>query len=159
MAGNELSEYHVQAAIAATHARSVSAPEIDWPMILQLYDQLMSINGSAVVALNRAVAVAKVHGPAEALAAIAPLENDVQLRRLLLGCSALRGHLLAELGRADEAATCFRAALECPCSEPERRFLSRRLSSAHISRAHRSHPDCVNGSSFATAVISFCAFL
>ena len=132
IAGNELSEYHVQAAIAATHARSVSAPETDWPMILQLYDQLMSINGSAVVALNRAVAVAKVHGPAEALAAIAPLENDVQLRDYYL-LLALRGHLLAELGRADEAATCFRAALECPCSEPERRFLSRRLEQcAHL---------------------------
>lgn len=132
MAGDELSEYHVQAAIAATHARSVSAPSTDWPMILQLYDQLMSINGSAVAALNRAVAVAKVHGPAEALAAIAPLENDVQLRDYYL-LLALRGHLLAELGRADEAATCFRAALECPCSEPERRFLRRRLEEcAHL---------------------------
>jgi RNA polymerase sigma-70 factor (ECF subfamily) len=126
ISGDQLSEYHVQAAIAATHARSVSAQSTDWPMILRLYDQLMSINGSAVVALNRAVAVAKVRGPAEGLAAIAPFENDVQLRDYYL-LLALRGHLLSELGRAGEAAKCFRAALECPCSEPERRFLKRKL--------------------------------
>jgi len=126
IAGDELSEYHVQAAIAATHARSVSAQSTDWPMILRLYDQLLSINGSAVVALNRAVAVAKVRGPAEGLAAIEPLENDVQLRDYYLFL-ALRGHLLSELGRAAEAADSFREALECPCSEPERRFLKRKL--------------------------------
>jgi RNA polymerase sigma-70 factor (ECF subfamily) len=126
ISGDEVSEYHVQAAIAATHARSVSAQSTDWPMILRLYDQLMSINGSPVVALNRAVALAKVRGPAEALAAIAPIENDVQLRDYYL-LLALRGHLLSELGRAGEAAQCFRAALECPCSEPERRFLKRKL--------------------------------
>ena len=126
IAGNELSEYHVQAAIAATHARAVSAPATDWPMILGLYDQLMAINPSAIVALNRAVAVAKVRGPAEALTAIAPLENDLQLRDYYL-LLALRAHLLSELGRGAEAASCFRAALECPCSEPERRFLKRRL--------------------------------
>jgi RNA polymerase sigma-70 factor (ECF subfamily) len=126
ISGDELSEYHVQAAIAATHARSVSAQSTDWPMILRLYDQLMSINRSPVVALNRAVALAKVRGPAEALAAIAPFENDVQLRDYYL-LLALRGHLLSELGRTAEAAKCFRAALECPCSEPERRFLKRKL--------------------------------
>lgn len=126
IAGDEVSEYHAQAAIAATHARAVSAQSTDWPMILRLYDQLLSITGSAVVALNRAVAVAKVRGPAEGLAAIAPLENDVQLRDYYLFL-ALRGHLLSELGRAAEAAECFRTALECPCSEPERRFLKRKL--------------------------------
>jgi RNA polymerase sigma-70 factor, ECF subfamily len=126
IAGDEVSEYHAQAAIAATHARAVSAQSTDWPMILRLYDQLLSINGSAVVALNRAVAVAKVRGPAEGLAAIEPLENDVQLRDYHLFL-ALRGHLLSELGRAAEAADSFRAALECPCSEPERRFLKRKL--------------------------------
>jgi RNA polymerase sigma-70 factor, ECF subfamily len=126
IAGDEVSEYHAQAAIAATHARAVSAQSTDWPMILRLYDQLLSITGSAVVALNRAVAVAKVRGPAEGLAAIEPLENDVQLRDYYLFL-ALRGHLLSELGRAAEAADSFRAALECPCSEPERRFLKRKI--------------------------------
>ena len=64
MAGRDVTEYHVQAAIAATHARAVDPQSVDWPLILQLYDQLLMINGSPVVALNRAVAVAKVHGAA-----------------------------------------------------------------------------------------------
>jgi RNA polymerase sigma-70 factor (ECF subfamily) len=79
-----------------------------------------------VVALNRAVAVAKVHGPAAALAAIEPLQQDPSLGAYYL-LLALRGHLLLELGRAPEAADCFRAALQCRCSEPERRFLRGKL--------------------------------
>jgi RNA polymerase sigma-70 factor (ECF subfamily) len=76
--------------------------------------------------LNRAVAVAKVHGPAMALAGIESLESNPKLGdyHLLL---AVRGHFFEELGRPGEAAACFRAALECPCSEPERRFLRRKL--------------------------------
>jgi len=126
ISGDEVSEYHVQAAIAATHARAAGPQSRDWPTILELYDQLLSLNQSPVVALNRAVAVAKVHGPAEALAAIDPLANDPKLRGYYL-LLAVRGHLLLELGRVTEAAACFRAALECPCSEPERRFLRRKL--------------------------------
>jgi RNA polymerase sigma-70 factor (ECF subfamily) len=79
-----------------------------------------------VVALNRAVAVAKVCGPAEALAAIEPLANDPKLHDYYL-LLAVRGHLLLDLGRPGEAAACFRAALDCPCSTPERRFLRRKL--------------------------------
>jgi RNA polymerase sigma-70 factor (ECF subfamily) len=122
ISGDEVSEYHVQAAIAATHARAVDPQSRDWPMILDLYDQLLALNRSPVVALNRAVAVEKVRGPAEALAAIEPLESDPKLRDYYL-LLAVRGHLLLELGRRTEAAACFRAALDCPCSEPERRFL------------------------------------
>lgn len=136
MSGDEVSEYHGQAAIAATHARAAGAESTDWPVILRLYDQLLSISGSPVVALNRAVAVAKVHGPAEALAAIEPLEGHVKLRDYYL-LLAVRGHLLMELGRPAEAASCFRAALDCPCSEPERRFLRRRLENC----AHDHAPD------------------
>ena len=128
MTGEEVSEYHVQAAIAATHARAAGPQSIDWPVILYLYDQLLAINPSPVVALNRAVAVAKVRGPAEALEAIAPLLNDPKLRdyHLLL---SVRGHLLLEQGQMAEAAACFHKALDCPCSEPERRFLRRKLES------------------------------
>jgi RNA polymerase sigma-70 factor (ECF subfamily) len=126
MAGDHVSEYHVQAAIAATHARAVLPEAVDWPLILHLYDQLWSINPSPVVALNRAVAVAKVHGPSEALASIEPLARDPKLRDYYL-LLAVRGHLLTELGRPTEAATCFRAALKCGCSDPERRFLKRKL--------------------------------
>jgi len=137
MAGERVTEYHVQAAIAATHARSAEEASPDWPMILQLYDQLMGMTGSPVVALNRAVAVAKVRGAVEGLAAIEPLDANPNLRHyhLLL---AVRGHLLLELGRPAEATQCFRAALECRCSEPERRFLRRKLAAAEESQTGRT---------------------
>jgi RNA polymerase sigma-70 factor (ECF subfamily) len=95
-------------------------------MILQLYDQLLAINPSPVVMLNRAVAVSKVRGPAAALGIIDPLEDDPKLRTYYLRL-AVRGHLLLELDRSAEAAACFSAALECPCTQPERRFLRRKL--------------------------------
>jgi RNA polymerase sigma-70 factor (ECF subfamily) len=72
------------------------------------------------------VALAKIAGPQAALEAIEPLEADPKLRHYYL-LLAIRGHLLLELGRRAEAAICFRAALECRCSEPERRFLRRKL--------------------------------
>jgi RNA polymerase sigma-70 factor, ECF subfamily len=125
-AGGEVSEYHVQAAIAATHARAAAAQSTDWPLILELYDQLLGINASPVVVLNRAVAVAKVHGAEEALKSIEPLEQDAKLRDYYLRL-AVRGHLLLEVGRRAEAAACFRAAMGCACSQPERRFLKKRL--------------------------------
>jgi RNA polymerase sigma-70 factor (ECF subfamily) len=126
IAGDDVSEYHVQAAIAATHARAPNAESIEWPLILTMYDQLLAINSSPVVALNRAVAVAKVHGPEAALAAVESLEEEPKLRDYYLFL-AVRGHLLQALGRHAEAAGCFRAALDRPCSAPERRFLSRKL--------------------------------
>lgn len=126
MAGDEVSEYHAQAGIAATHARAGDAESIEWPMILEFYDQLWAINPSPVVALNRAVAVAKVRGAEQALAEIENLAREPKLRDYYL-LLAVRGHLLLELGRRDEAARNFNAALELPCSEPERRFLRRKL--------------------------------
>ena len=126
MAGDEVSEYHAQAGIAATHARAGDAESIEWPMILEFYDQLLSMNPSPVVALNRAVAVAKVRGAEQALAEIENLAREPKLRDYYL-LLAVRGHLLLELGRRAEAARNFHAALELPCSEPERRFLRRKL--------------------------------
>jgi RNA polymerase sigma-70 factor, ECF subfamily len=84
------------------------------------------MNGSPGVALNRAVAVAKVRGPAAALAAIEPLIANPALREYYL-LLAVRGHLLLELARREEAASCYRAALQCRCSEPERRLMRRKL--------------------------------
>jgi len=129
MDGAAVSAYHVQAAIAATYARAQDGASVEWPTILAMYDQLLAINPSPVVALNRAVVVAKVHGPEAALAAIAPLERDRTLRRYhhLL---AVRGQLLLDLDRRAEAADAFRAALACPCSDPERRLLAARLRTA-----------------------------
>jgi RNA polymerase sigma-70 factor, ECF subfamily len=117
MTGSDVTEYHVQAAIAATHARGG-----EWEVILHLYDQLFAINPSPIVALNRAVAIARVRGAAEALESIAGL--DLPGYYLLL---AVRGHLLLEVGRPAEAAAEFELALTCRCSEPERRFLRRKV--------------------------------
>jgi RNA polymerase sigma-70 factor (ECF subfamily) len=126
IAGEEVSEYHVQAAIAATYARAPDAHSVDWPKILDLYDQFLSIHPSPVVALNRAVVIGKVQGPVAALDAIAPLENNPKLRKYYL-LPAVRGHLLLKLGQPSRAAASFRAALACSCSEPEQRFLRRKL--------------------------------
>lgn len=126
MAGDEISEYHLQAAIGATHARAADAGSIDWAMILELYDRLLEMNPSPVVALNRAVAISKLHGSEPALAALESLNGDPILRDYYL-LLAVRGRLLAGLGRFAEASDCFRQALQCSCSEPERRFLQRRL--------------------------------
>ncbi|QOY92067.1 sigma-70 family RNA polymerase sigma factor [Paludibaculum fermentans] len=126
MAGDEVTEFHVQAAIAATHARATGMHAIDWPLILELYGQLFKLNSSPVVALNRAVATAKVHGAAEGFAALEPLSQDVKMQSYYLYL-AVRGHLLLELGENAAAARCFQAALERRCCEPERRFLKRKL--------------------------------
>jgi len=126
IAGEEVSDYHVQAAIAATHARASSGEDEDWPLILKLYDQLLAMGASPVAELNRAVAVARVQGAAAGLAEVERLASDAKLKQYYL-LLAVRGHLLGELGRGAEAAECFRAALEMRCSEPERRFLRRKL--------------------------------
>jgi RNA polymerase sigma-70 factor (ECF subfamily) len=126
MSGNHVSEYHVQAAIAATHARAVTADTVDWTTILHLYDELIALRNSPVIALNRAVAVSKVHGAADGLVAIEALDQSPDLRNYHLFL-AVRGEFLLELGRHQEAAECYQDALECRCSEPERRFLQRKL--------------------------------
>ncbi|PWT97611.1 MAG: RNA polymerase subunit sigma [Terriglobia bacterium] len=126
ISGDVVSTYHVQAAIAATHARAADSQSTDWPAILGLYDQLMAIGPSPIVALNRAVAVGKVRGPAAALEAVETIAADPKLQDYYL-LLAVRGHLLFELGRNREAADSYRAAVERRCSEPERRFLRRKL--------------------------------
>jgi RNA polymerase sigma-70 factor (ECF subfamily) len=136
IAGDEVSEYHVQAAIAAAHARARNRNSVDWPVILDLYDQLFAMNASPVVALNRAVAIARVRGAAEALGSIESLKLPGYY--LLL---AVRGHLLLDLGRSAEAAACFHEALQCRCSEPERRFLRRKIGEC----AMRQGAGVVNG--------------
>jgi RNA polymerase sigma-70 factor (ECF subfamily) len=126
MGGDAVSPYHMEAAIAATHARAADAASTDWALILEFYDRLLAINPSPVVALNRAVAVSKVRGPEEALAVVEPLAGNRKLHDYYL-LLAVRGHLLLELGRREEAAASFREALARRCSVPERRFLNRKL--------------------------------
>ena len=133
IAGDGISEWHIQAAIAATYASAASSAEIDWASILEHYDQLMAITNSPVVALNRAVVVMKVHGAEAALAALTPLEGNDALQKYHL-LPAMHGHVLAALGRLDEAAVAFSAALNCDCTLPEKRFLQRQLEIVSMQR-------------------------
>jgi RNA polymerase sigma-70 factor (ECF subfamily) len=122
----EAGRFTLQAAIAALHAAAASYAETDWPAVLVLYDQLLSVWDSPVVALNRAVAVALVRGPGAGLDEIAVLERDGRLAgyRYL---PAIKADLLRRLDRHAEAAAAYRAALELAENEAEREFLSARL--------------------------------
>ncbi len=124
--GNVVTSYHVQAAIAATHARAQEGRATEWELILELYDQLLELSPSPVVELNRVVVVAKVNGPVAALAELEPLSTNRSLRNYYL-LPAVHGQLLLEIGDKPGASRYFCQALDRPCSEPERRFLQRKL--------------------------------
>ncbi len=110
--------YVLQAAIASLQVEE----EIDWPQVSQLYAQLAVLTGSAVVELNRAVAVAESGSPEEALEIVEGLPlGDYQYFH------STRGELLRQLGRDAEARVAYERALGLAVSEPERRFLNRRL--------------------------------
>ena len=126
VAGKEISPLHVEAAIAATHIRSASGEETDWPLVLSLYDQLLQLKPSPVVALNRGVAVARVHGAEAALAELGRLEGEPALKNYYL-LPAVRGQLLAELGRREPAIAAYRQAVALSYNAPERRFLQRKV--------------------------------
>ncbi|MEU8634623.1 DUF6596 domain-containing protein [Amycolatopsis sp. NPDC048633] len=127
--GGPPGRFSVQAAIAALHAQAPSYAETDWPQILTLYDVLLRLWPSPVVALNRAVALAVVDGPEAALAEIARLEDDGRLAgyRYL---PATKADLLHRLGRDAEAAEAYRAALALSDNAVEQEFLAARLSGA-----------------------------
>jgi RNA polymerase sigma-70 factor (ECF subfamily) len=114
--------YQVQAAINAVHEDAATAVDTDWGQIVRLYDQLVALDPSPVVALNRAVAVAEVDGPKRALA----LVDDLDLDSYYL-FHAIRADLLRRLGRDDEAAREYEAAIELADGAVERAFLRRRL--------------------------------
>jgi len=119
--------YRLQACIAALHAVAPTAEATDWRRITRLYDQLMAVAGSPVVALNRAVAVAMVEGPAAGLDLMDTLAASGSLDSYHL-LHAARGDLLRRLGRAPEAAAAYRRALELATNPVEQTFLTHRLS-------------------------------
>jgi RNA polymerase sigma-70 factor (ECF subfamily) len=116
--------YQLQAAINAVHTDAPSAARTDWQQILELYDQLMAIAPSAVVALNRAVAVAEVHGVERAL----KLVDAIDLPKYHLR-HAVRADLLRRIGRTADASSAYRAALEYCENKKEREFLLRQCQS------------------------------
>ncbi|HEX4701507.1 MAG TPA: sigma-70 family RNA polymerase sigma factor [Pseudonocardiaceae bacterium] len=152
--GGQPGRFAVQAAIAALHAEAPSYAETDWRQVLGLYDVLARVWSSPVVELNRAVALAKVCGPAAALARVDDLVADGRLAgyRYL---PVTRADLLRQLGRPDEAAAEYRAALELAENTAEREFLAARIAeldeadgrgrievSGHRqAEAHGGHPD------------------
>jgi RNA polymerase sigma-70 factor, ECF subfamily len=117
---NQPGPYQVQAAINAVHSDAPTAAATDWGQILQLYDQLLALAPSPVVALNRAVAVAEVQGPAAALALVDALDLDGY--HLF---HAVRADLLRRLGRDAEAAAAYEAAIARTHNAAERAFLER----------------------------------
>ncbi len=126
-----LGPYQLQAAIAAVHTEAGSAEETDWPQILALYDLLVKIAPGPMAELNRAVAVAMVHGPEPALELLAELEGDPRLARHHR-LTATRAHLLELRGDRAAAAAAYREAARRATSLPERRHL--------LSRAARQAP-------------------
>jgi RNA polymerase sigma-70 factor (ECF subfamily) len=118
LARNQPGPYQIQAAINAVHSEAPT----DWAQIVALYDQLLAFTPSPVVALNRAVAVGEVRGPAAALEIVDALELDGYHV-----FHAVRADLLRRLGRHDEAAAAYEAAIARSENEVEREFLRRRL--------------------------------
>ncbi|MEV7021286.1 DUF6596 domain-containing protein [Kitasatospora sp. NPDC093558] len=123
--GGQPGPYQLQAAIAAVHSEAARAEDTDWAQVLALYDLLLQYDANPVVALNRAVAVAMVHGPAAGLALLAELEADRRLARHHR-LFAVRGHLLELRGELGEAAKAYREAAARTASAPERRYLAGR---------------------------------
>lgn len=118
--------YALQAAIAALHAEARSASETDWRQIAALYAVLARVHPTPVVELNRAAAVSMVDGPLAALQLMDALAARGELAGYHL-LHAARADCLRRLDRFDEARAAYRAALACGVSEPERKFLERRL--------------------------------
>jgi RNA polymerase sigma-70 factor (ECF subfamily) len=122
---NQPGPYQIQAAINAVHSDAATAADTDWNQVLALYDQLYACTPTPVVALNRAVALAQVEGPAVALAQIDALDELSRYHLL----HSTRAEFLARMGRVDDAREAFDRALLLATNEAERSHLRRRLAS------------------------------
>jgi RNA polymerase sigma-70 factor (ECF subfamily) len=118
--------YTIQAAIAAVHAEAESSAATDWQQIVALYDQLVRIQPSPVVELNRAVAIAMRDGPEAGLTHIDAMLDHGELANYYLAHSA-RADLYRRLGRTAEARSSYEKALALTQQEPERQFLQARI--------------------------------
>ncbi len=125
-AGDEVTPLHLEAGIAACHAASPSWEATDWGQIVELYDELLALTRSPVVAVNRAVALSRVDGALSGLAALDAIENATALERYPL-LPAIQAELWREAGDLERAAACYRTALGLARSSPEQRWLTSRL--------------------------------
>jgi RNA polymerase sigma factor (sigma-70 family) len=125
-AGDAVSEYHLQAGIVACHAMAKDYQSTDWTRILSLYDRLMEVDDSPVVALNRAVAMGNVHGPEAGLRAVATIHNSKKLNSYYL-LYAVLGEFELRLNHRQAAVEQFRKAFELTETKSERAFLLKRM--------------------------------
>lgn len=124
--GDAISQYHLEAGIAACHSTSPDVDATDWGRILGLYDQLIRLTDSPVVSLNRTVAIAHVHGPQAGMDAIDSIANRSSLEGYYL-FHAIRGSFAADLGRLHEAVNELRLAESLTNVSAEREFIGRRI--------------------------------
>ena len=135
--GIELTEYHLEAAIAWVHATADSTENTDWGKIVSFYDRLLSLRPSPVVALNRAIAIAQQDGPQRGLQAIRAISDSDRLLSYPFYHAAL-GEFEFQSGRHAVAQEHFQAALALARNPAERRFLKRRMDACeHVLPAHR----------------------
>jgi RNA polymerase sigma-70 factor (ECF subfamily) len=124
--GGPPGRYVLQAAIASLYAEAPSYDQTDWPQIVALYDKLLDVWPSPVVALNRAVPLAMAAGPETALAEIEKLERDGRLSGYQY-LPAIKADLLSRLGRDGESAAAYRQAFALAANEAERAFLAEQI--------------------------------
>ena len=129
--GSEVSEYHIEAAIASIHARARSVEDTDWRAVVPLYDTLLTIRPSPVVALNRAIAIAQLEGPELGLQAMASIEDRDRLSTYPFYFAAL-GELEFRLGRNAVAREHFGAAKALARNQMERLFLEQRVKACGV---------------------------
>src|SRR5438874_6141668 len=125
-AGDEVTAYHLQAGIAACHCAAIKYESTDWPQILALYDRLIQIDNSPVVALNRAVAIAEVHGPQAGIDAVEAVQDNQQLGSYYL-LYAVLAEFESQLNDLLAAASHLRKALQLTGLKSEQSFLLSRL--------------------------------
>jgi len=124
--GTDVSEYHIEAAIASQHARAMHWQDTDWEAIVSLYDTLMMIRPSPIVALNRAIAVAQQLGPDQGIIEVLAIRELERFAEYPFYFATL-GELELRRGRVESARTHFRAALDLARNPMERRFLEQKI--------------------------------
>jgi RNA polymerase sigma factor (sigma-70 family) len=134
-AGDEISEYHLQAGIAAHHCSAKDYQSTNWNEILCLYDKLVEYDGSPVVALNRAVALAEVQGPQAGIEAVNAIRNVESLESYYL-LYAVLGEFESRLNHAHAAAAHFRKSLQLVEIKAEQAFLAKRLKACETRAAN-----------------------
>jgi RNA polymerase sigma-70 factor (ECF subfamily) len=125
-AGDELTEYHLQAGVTACHCAAKDYESTDWQQILSLYDRLVEFDDSPVIALNRAIVVANIHGPKAGLDAVAAIQNRDKLDSYYL-LYAVLGEFEAQLNDPAAAAGYFRKSMQLAETKSEQQFLSKRF--------------------------------